>query len=184
MDDSTEVARWTHLWFTAAVLTLESIEAHHSEDDFNWIGKRDALSLVLLDAVRNTARGARVVLGNGHAALARFDSSAPKLKNFRDRLEHFDEYATGSGQRQKAKDIGVKGALRFVGSVGGGREGHVIHVVTIENGKEAAWTLKTRKVVEAARDLVQVVITSAGLDDERHSGACSSCHPSAAKPAT
>jgi len=57
----------------------------------------DALSLVVIDAINNTYRGARAVVGPIAPSIVRFEKAVPDIRNLRNRLEHFDAYLRGRG---------------------------------------------------------------------------------------
>lgn len=153
--------------------------------DISAIGRRDVLTLLLVDAARNVVRGAGVLLGNDSDPVKRFEQAHPTLKTLRDRIEHFDEYIKGAGHRQRVG--GSKGiplnletaGLDFHSSHGGGPEGHVITIRTLEleNGKEAEkrYEVPTRDVIIAVRTLARDTLLEAGQLDDRHLAACPMC---------
>jgi len=57
--------------------------------------------------------GARKVLGKGHVAVLAFHQQVPGLKDVRDMLTHFDDYAIGKGDLQKSTD-GKKGPFGWM----------------------------------------------------------------------
>lgn len=177
-----ELARWTHMWASAAVLVLGQIDGTYDpEGPVGSLGKRDVLALVVLDAVRNTYRGARAFLGNDHASVSGFEQSASGMKELRDRFEHFDEYLRGeglaqrSGRRGPGLDLQGLPGLEITGSRGGGHGGHTIDVKVREAEGDIHYTLMTQTVVDAARVLARDTIDRAGLLDEQHVARCSKC---------
>ena len=173
------IARWTHMWGSAASLTLEQMDASWDEDDpVGSIGRRDVLSLVLLDAVRNTYRGAKAVLGSDHPQVLIFEE-IPDVKDLRDRFEHFDEYLRGAGRAQRNEAhqtaFGAGDALTIVSSEGGGSGGHTIRVRVRESAGDKLYVLQTRTAVRGAGELARAAIDQVGLLDERHLMKCKSC---------
>lgn len=179
-----ELARWTHLWLAAAVSTLEHLESIWDEEDpVRSLGRRDALSLVVIDAVRNVYRGGLAVLGPEDSNILAFEERAGGMKDLRDRLEHFDSYLEGRGFAQTGgygrPPLALDGAigLRLVMSAGGGPGGHTITVAVVEaHGNEEEFVFESRSVVDAARRLGGACLEAAGLMDERHRERCSTCH--------
>lgn len=180
-DDARELARWTHAWAAAAVLTLAQMDAVWDDaDPADSVGARDALALVLVDAVRNTYRGALNVLGQRDAAVAAFDTAVPDLKDLRDRFEHFDAYLGGTGHTQAERrgpplDAGGATRLSISASSGGGPEGHTIRVDVAERNGEQSYRLESRTAVRSAQRLARATIERAGLDDDRHAARCQHC---------
>lgn len=177
-----DLARWTHMWAAAAVLVLAQIEqTWDTEDPVGSVGKRNVLALVLLDAVRNTYRGAQAALGQGNPDVLHFEQSTPRMKELRDRFEHFDEYLQGIGRMQRqrrgrpALNLGGLPGLEITASQGGGRDGHSIDVKVVELTGDTHYTLMTRSTVEGACKLARTTLNHAGLLDARHLAKCSAC---------
>ena len=59
-------------------------------------------------ALQNAVVGATKILGHDHAAVRACLDEVKDLKNIRDMLTHFDEYASGTGRLQRSVD-GVDG---------------------------------------------------------------------------
>src|SRR4051812_38361828 len=162
-----EVARWTHAWMCAAALTLARMETSwDDEDPVRSIGERDVLALVVVDAVRNTHRGACAVLGPKSAAVQAFERKLPDIKKLRDRLEHFDDYVRGNGwaQQQERQPLELDGSigLEITSSTGGGSGGHTIEVKVRGRKGDKAFLLETRPTVYAARELARETIEAVG----------------------
>jgi hypothetical protein len=187
-DDNIDIATWTHLWAAAATYTCKGLEkVWDNEAPAASVGMRDALSMALVEAIRNVYRGAVVVCGSESEAVRAFEARFPRLKKLRDRLEHFDEYVTGKGRaqapRQKSKacdesgsdSAGPKG-IDIAASEGGGPDGHVVVVEVIERSGPVIYRFASRAATDAARALAWGTVVAAGLDDERHK-ACLVCIP-------
>lgn len=177
-----ELARWTHLWLEAAVITLDHLESSWEEErPASSVARRDALSLVLVDAVRNVYRGASAILGVEARAVRVFEEGAAGMKDLRDRLEHFDAYLTGrgfaqtGGPRRPPIDLAEAIGLQLTMSEGGGPGGHTINVVVAGADENEHYVFETRSVVEAARRLAGEALVAAGLMTEDHSRLCSTC---------
>lgn len=178
-----EVARWTHVWMCAAARTYKHLESiWDDESPGSSIGARDALSLVVIDAVRNTYRGATAVLGDDSDAVRVFEERQPDLKVVRDRFEHFEDYLRGAGHAQKTgKSMMVLDdliGLAISSSSGGGPGGHSIEVTVREQNGEKTYSIETGAAVDAARTLARVVLTEVGLYDDQHADRCLYCAPS------
>lgn len=178
-----EVARWTHLWMCAAARTYEHLEAiRDDENPVSAIGARDTLSLVVIDAVRNTYRGAAAALGGKSRAVQTFERDQPDLKVVRDRIEHFEDYLRGTGHAQKSNgerlQLGDDVGLEIRASSGGGRGGHTIEVGVREHSGERLFRIEAGAAVTASRVLAAAVLEQAGLFDERHAAHCAYCIPS------
>ena len=65
-------------------------------------GEVDGMMCVI--ALQNAVVGATRLLGRDHPAVAECLRRAPDLKNVRDMVTHFDEYATGTGRLQRSTD--------------------------------------------------------------------------------
>jgi hypothetical protein len=176
-----EIARWTHAWMCAAATILHGLEAAwDDESPAASVGTRDALTLVLVDAVRNTYRGAAAVLGSDHSAVQTFEQAVPGLKDLRDSLEHFDAYLRGTGHRQPAlagpdaqADQGAPMAV--VDSAGGGPQGHTVQVAVREKTGTQTYQFATGTAVSAARTLARTALEHVGLYNEHHAAACRHC---------
>lgn len=182
------LAGWTHAWAAAASQTYEVIESiWDDESPATAIGRRDAMSMVLVDAARNVLRGTEALLGEEDPVVERFVSENPVLKIVRDCLEHFDDYVRGSGLRQRVdgKWRGDPLSLEAAGmdipsSHGGGPEGHVVQLTVTERGADGQSTtvshaIPTRTVAVAVRQLARDMLNALGLLDERHLERCEIC---------
>lgn len=176
------------MWAVAASQTYKIIESiSMPESPANEIGRRDAMTLVLVDAVRNVVRGAELALGTQSEVVRRFGEEQPTLKTLRDRFEHYEDYVTGAGdaQRKGRRRSGDPLELADEGmwisaSSGGGLEGHVVCVVVIERDdtdqpSKVVYTAPTRTVAVAVRRLARDVMEAAGMLDERHLESCDIC---------
>lgn len=156
---------------------LESI--WDDERPASSIGARDSLSLLVVDAVRNTYRGAAAALGADSDPVRAFERSQPELKAVRDRFEHFEEYLRGTGNAQRTKGAGLTldeaAALEIRSSSGGGAGGHTIEVAVRERKGEKVYRIETGLAVEAARILACSVLTQLELYDDRHAEHCRHC---------
>lgn len=176
-----EIVRWTHLWAAAATYAYEVIDgADIAADPVTAIGKRNAMTLVLVDAVRNVYRGAARVLGPQHEAIIAFDHAHPSLVDVRNRLEHFDDYLRGKGRSQRFRDSLEVPSMNWVSSKGLGRGGHTVDLtVTVrgENGErnEVPFAVATLELVTAARQLVRALLEETGKLDEKHLAYCDMC---------
>ncbi|WP_225755449.1 hypothetical protein [Actinotalea sp. Marseille-Q4924] len=173
-----ELAAWTHMWMVAASLTLEHLEDSWVDaEPASSIGGRDALSLVVIDAVRNVYRGAKATLPRDSPALARFDGAHPQLVRIRDFFEHFDEYVAGRGRiQQKAGTPADEGiGMQWKRSASGGPSGHTMVIAVREGGERAEYEVNATLAVKAAQMLARAVLEHAGLLDARHVGACRYC---------
>lgn len=173
-----ELAAWTHMWMVAATQTLGHLEDSWDDDEpLSSIGARDALCLVVIDAVRNVYRGARAALPHDAEALARFEEALPQLVRIRDFFEHFDEYVAGRGRVQRDADtlpdhrVGME--LRRSASDGAG--GHSMTFAVREGEEHAKYEVSPRAAVRAAQRLARDVLEHTGLLDERHLAACQAC---------
>lgn len=82
------ILRWAHSWAAAASEICETIETiSMPESPATEIGRRDAMSMVLVGAVRNVVRGAELAVGENSEIVMRFSEDHPTLKTLRDRLE-------------------------------------------------------------------------------------------------
>ncbi|WP_263118393.1 hypothetical protein [Cellulomonas sp. RIT-PI-Y] len=174
----TQLTSWAHLWFSAAVRTDRAIESNWDDDDpMNSIGERDALSLVLIDALRNVERGAQRVLDGDHDALRQFDSDVPSMKSLRDRLEHYDAYLSGEGHAQQSTTAPAAPlGMRFIGS-GSRTGGHTIFIHVDEKRGRVKYQLDAQSAVLAARRLMLTTVAAAGMDDAQHRSRCHLCRP-------
>lgn len=93
-----KMRHWVDTWLNAARRQASRIEEASYEDI-----EPDAFLYV--QALFNLRRGAEQILGKKHHAIAKFDSRLPHLKNLRDMIEHFDEYAKNKGLRQRDKKM-------------------------------------------------------------------------------
>lgn len=183
-----DLVRWAHMWATAASQTYETIESISiPESPATEIGRRDAMTMVLVDAVRNVIKGAELALGQGSEVVRRFSDEYPNLKNLRDRFEHYEDYVRGTGiaQREGRKRNGKPLDLDTAGidisaSSGGGREGHLVSIVVIERDSnnqptEVTYEAPSRTIAVAMRRLARDLVDAAGMLDERHLDRCEIC---------
>ena len=162
--------------------SIEGLASRFEDRPVSTIGRMEALSLLLVDAVRNAYRGASAVLGASAEPVRNFETRVPNIKDLRDRFEHFDAYLRGVGHAQTggrgkpALELGGQTGLAVAHSNGGGPGGHTITVEVYEaGGKATVYTLATRAAVEAAQLLTRAVVEAAGLDDARHAD-CTTCY--------
>lgn len=151
------------------------------------LGRRDAMTMVLVDAVQNVVRGAEKLLGRDSAAVRRFNEEHPNLKQLRDRFEHYEDYVRGTGfdQREGKKMRGTPltletTGLRVTASEGGGPEGHIVHLVAIERGPdgdpvEVSYEAPSRDIAVAVRTLARDLLEEASMLDEDHTSRCAMC---------
>lgn len=146
-----DLVRWAHAWAAAASQTYETLESISiPESPATETGRRDVMTMVLVDAVRNVARGAESSFGQGSELVRRFNESHPQLKNLRDRFEHYEDYVrdTGSAQSEGSKWGGTPLELDTAGieisaSSGGGPEGHLVCIAVIERDSNGQTTKVT-----------------------------------------
>lgn len=182
------IVRWAHMWAAAASQTYVTIESISiSESPATEIGRRDAMTLVLIDAVRNVLRGAELALGARSEVVQRFTEDHPDLKDLRDRFEHYEEYirGTGNAQREGRKRSGRPlemdaSGIQISASSGGGAEGHLVSVVVIERDDddlptEVKYEAPSRTITVAIRRLARDLVDAAGLLDQRHLDKCEIC---------
>lgn len=183
-----DLVRWAHMWATAASQTYETIESISiPESPATEIGRRDAMTMVLVDAVRNVVRGAELALGPESEVVRRFSEEHPDLKKLRDRFEHYEDYVRGSGiaQREGRRRAGKPLELDTTGieisaSSGGGRDGHMVSIVVIERDNsdhqiEVNYEVPSRMIAIAIRRLARDLVDAAGMLDERHLDKCEIC---------
>jgi hypothetical protein len=179
---------WAHFWAAAASQTYETIESISKPDDpVGEIGRRDAMTLVLVDAARNVMRGAELAFGTDSPIVQEFIEQQPTLKALRDRFEHYEDYVVGKGDAQRAGrrrsgealDLEEEG-IRISASSGGGPEGHIVSVVVIERDSEdraaeVTYEVPTRTIAVAVRCLARSLIKAAGLLNSPHLDRCELC---------
>ncbi|MBM7081323.1 hypothetical protein [Micromonospora humidisoli] len=188
MTHNDEVARWTHMWAAAAVHLSQQLESIWDDEMIaTSIGTRDALSLVLVDAIRNVQRGAEKVCGKGSAAVSAFVASQPTLKDLRDRFEHFDAYVVGDGHGQRGNGqppliLDVPSGIEVSASQSGGDGGHIIVVKVSERTGPREYLFSSRAATDAARVLARETVRAAGLLDWRHEEKCKTCPESLPQP--
>lgn len=182
------LVRWAHMWAAAASEIYETIESISiPESPATGIGRRDAMTMVLVDAVRNVVRGVELALGKESDVVQRFSEEHPTLKNLRDRFEHFEDYVRGTGdaqrvgRRRKGEPLELeREGIRISSSSGGGPEGHLVSVVVIErdendNATEVVYEAPSRMIAMAVRRLARDLVDAAGMLDERHLETCEIC---------
>ena len=151
------------------------------------LGRRDAMTMVLVDAVRNVVRGAEQAVGRDNDLVTRFNRRHPTIKTLRDRFEHYEDYVRGTGdaqrtgKRRRGQPLTLDGAGIEVGaSEGGGPEGHLIRIEVVERDADDQPTVivyeaPTRQITIAVRQLARDLLAEVGLLDERHLSACEIC---------
>lgn len=176
------------MWAAAASETYQNIESiSMPESPATEIGRRDAMTMVLVDSVRNVVRGAELAMGGRDEIVQRFNEEYPTLKNLRDRFEHYEDYVRGTGDAQRkgrrrkgeALELAEEG-IRISASSGGSREGHLVCVVVVERDKkdkavEVVYEVPTRTIAVAVRRLVRDLVDAAGMLDQRHLEHCEIC---------
>lgn len=183
-----QLASWTHAWAAAATETYHVIGSiWDAEFPASSMGRRDAMTMVLVDAARNVLRGTEALLGDDHPVVTRFTSAHPSLKSVRDYLEHFDDYIKGAGLRQRVDGkwrgdpLNLETAgLDIATSRSGPVAGHVVTLRLIERGANGQPTPKeydmpTRTIAAAARELARDMMEVMGLLDQRHVDRCEIC---------
>lgn len=180
------LASWAHVWAAAASQTYEVIESI-SPASASEIGRRDAMTMVLVDAVQNVVRGAEKLLGQDSEAVRRFNEEHPTLRKLRNRFEHYEDYVRGTGiaQREGQTKYGTPltletTGLRVTASEGGGPEGHIVRLLAIERGPggepvEEQYEAPSRDIAVAVRTLARDLLHEASMLDERHLSRCEMC---------
>lgn len=176
------------MWAAAASETFGTIESiSMPESPATEIGRRDAMTMVLVDAVRNVVRGAELAVGKDSEIIQRFGEDHPTLKDLRDRFEHYEDYVRGTGNAQRTRRRPKGDALelehdgiRISASSGGGPEGHLVTVVVIERDMndeviEVVYEAQSKAIAVAARRLVRDLVAAAGMLDKQHLDACEIC---------
>ena len=108
------LVRWAHVWAAAASETFGTIESiSMPEFPATEIGRRDAMTMVLVDAVRNVVCGAELAVGKDSKIVQRFDEDHPMLKDLRDRFEHYEDYVRGTVYAQRARKRASGAALEL-----------------------------------------------------------------------
>jgi hypothetical protein len=142
--------------------------------------------VVVIDAVRNTYRGAAAALGRNSDAVRAFEERQPDLSVVRDRFEHFEDYlrGRGNGQREGSTMLALEGhvGLEIRSSSGGGPGGHSIEVAVRELDGAKTYFIETRAAVTAACVLARAVLENVGLYDDRHAERCLYCASSGSGP--
>lgn len=171
------------MWALAASEVLEAMERPREDDVMH--GRRDALTLALVDAAHNVIRGAERLLTSEHELLRQFKQDHPELTQIRDRFEHFDEYVRGVGRHQDREGkrglaSGLTSAgLDFLSASGGGPEGHVVTVKVFEHKESQlvprTYSVPTRTLTVAVRQLARGALDAAGLIDHQHLERCEMC---------
>ena len=187
-DVDRRLVRWAHMWAAAASVTYETLESiSMPESPATEIGRRDAMTMVLVDAVRNVVRGAELAVGTDSKIVRRFSEEHPTLKDLRDRFEHYEDYVRGTGKAQRTGRT-YKGdpleleeeGVWIAASIGGGPEGHLVSVVVIErdrndNAVKVTYEAPSRTIAVAVRRLARDLVDAAGMLDERHLELCEIC---------
>ena len=96
---------YTHDFLTVAEQHVAAAQAKGVD------GEVDAMIAII--ALQNAVVGATKILGRGHPAVKGCLSESPDLKDVRDMLTHFDEYAVGGGRLQ-APEGGGDGAFGWL----------------------------------------------------------------------
>lgn len=100
-----KLGQWTHRWFAAAYRSASRCESLISDLDDDRVGDLEIELMVYISCLNNFRRGACTALrGMDELAIELFDKAVPNLKQVRDQLEHFDEYAVGTGRLQTAEE--------------------------------------------------------------------------------
>lgn len=82
---------------------LVAADAHATQAKARGVeGEVDGMMCVI--ALQNSVVGATKVLGRGHPAVQKCLAEVKDLKDVRDMLTHFDDYATGRGNLQESLD--------------------------------------------------------------------------------
>lgn len=173
-----ELAAWTHMWMVSAVLTLGLLQdSWNDEEPASSIGRRDALSIVVIDAVRNAYRGAKAALPNNAAVVTAFETSQPQLVRMRDFFEHFDEYVMGRGKVQKGAQTPRDSVIgmEWKRSASTGEGDHTMVFAVREGTTHAEYEVDAAAAVRAVQPLVRSVMQQASLLDSRHLAACPYC---------
>ncbi|KHS51687.1 hypothetical protein [Brevibacterium linens] len=182
-----DMVRWAHAWAVATSQIYETIESISiPESPATEAGRRDAMTMVLVDAVRNVARGAESSFGRGCELIRRFNEAHPQLKNLRDRFEHYEDYVRGAGvaQREGRKRSGTPLELDTAGieisASSGGPEGHLVCIAVVErdgNGQPAKvkYEAPSKTITAAVRQLARDLVEAAGMLDEHHLDRCEIC---------
>lgn len=113
-EELADIAAWhAYLYATAVgkladlILDTPAVDDHFAQFTANT--EREPLALMLALALRNLSRAAEMAVhylsGAKRAGLQEqidiFNRALPDLVHARDMLEHFDEYAAGTGRRQR-----------------------------------------------------------------------------------
>lgn len=182
------LARWAHAWAAAASQTYEVIETISiPESPASELGRRDAMTMVLIDAARNVVRGAEQSAGADSEIVRRFNEEHPTLKTLRDRFEHYEDYVRGTGDAQRTgrkrkgdplelDDAGIE----IAASEGGGAQGHLVRISVVERDADdkptkIVYEAPTRQIAIAVRRLARDLVAEMDLLDERHLSACEIC---------
>lgn len=187
-DVDRRLVRWAHMWAAAASATYETIESiSMPESPASEIGRRDAMTMVLVDAVRNVVRGAELAVGRESEIVRRFSKEHPTLKDLRDRFEHYEDYVRGTGKVQrsgrtyKGDPLELEEAGVWIStSSGGGPDGHLVSVVVIERDEndvaaEVVYEAPSRTIAVAVRRLARDLVEAASMLDEHHLARCEIC---------
>ena len=183
-----KIASWAHAWSAAATqiyIAMENIRL--PESPATEAGRRDALTMSLINAVRNVARGAELALGRQDPVIQDFKRNNNELTEIRDRFEHYEEYLLGQGKFQRKGhesrgnplELDTDG-LEIKGSRGGGPDGHVVEVVVYERDEndecfKRELDLPAKSIVIAARCLARDVLQAIGKLDNFHLQRCDIC---------
>ena len=182
------LARWAHIWAAAASQTFETIESISiPESPATELGRRDAMTMVLVDAVRNVVRGAEQAVGTDSDLVQRFNEEHPTLKTLRDRFEHYEDYVRGTGnaqrtgRRRKGEPLSLNRAgIEVTASEGGGTEGHLVHISVVvrdedDQPTEILYEAPTRQMVIAVRRVARDLVVATGVLDDIHLARCEIC---------
>lgn len=188
-DPALEIAKWAHTWAAAATEIYVSIERlSMPEEPATEIGRRDSLTMALVDTVRNVMRGAEEALGRDAALVEEFKAKHPMLINLRNLFEHYEEYLQGTGTMQRAghKRMGEPLALgapgiRITMSSGGTGLGHDVTLEVTERDKAAGaeilvtYSATTRELTIAARTLARDLLAAVSWQSDKHLDTCGIC---------
>lgn len=183
-DGDKNIARWAHAWAAAASQTYVTIESISiPESPATEAGRRDAMTMVLVDAVRNIVKGAETCLGPSNELVRRFNEEHPDLKDLRDRFEHYEDYLRGTGFAQRERRRGLEldtAGIDIPESSGGGPEGHLVSITVTERGsdgetKKVTYKAPSKTITVAARRLARDLLDAAGMLDKKHFARCEIC---------
>ena len=104
------MSKQTLMSYSHAFLVAAEVHASTAKEK-GLDGEVDGMMCVI--ALQNAVVGATKILGKDHAAVRACLDEVKDLKNVRDMLTHFDDYAMGTGNLQKSLD-GVDGPFGWM----------------------------------------------------------------------